>query len=536
MFRNDRIAGAAGLLPALLLVLLLAACGKSDKPAAADNATGVSSSTLRVLAGSEIKDMEPFKARMEKAAGSPIEFIYTGSLDAVERLDAGENVDAVWVSHGKYLQQTPSIKAKIRASERIMASPVILGVKSSKATGLGWDKTDPTWAEIARAAASGKLSYGMTNPASSNTGFTALVGIAAALADKQDGLTVADIKTKELRALFVGQKLTAGSSGWLAESYVREQARFDGIINYESVILQLNADGKLTEKLTPIYPKEGIVTADYPLMLLNDGKRKAYDGLVKFLRSPDVQREITQRTLRRPIIPDVEAAALIPKRTLAELPFPASREVLDSLIDAYQGQLRRPASTYFVLDVSGSMKGEGIEQLRTALGALAGSDATLSGRYARFQTRERVYLLPFAGSPGEPIRFDIPDDGSKIDGTFGNVRDFAGKLRAEGGTAIFSSVKVALEAAQADRAKSPDRQYSVVVMTDGKSERGMTEQDFVAWHQQRPAAERGIPVFGLLFGQAEKTQLERIAQLTGGRVFDARKGLRAAFKEIRGYQ
>jgi Ca-activated chloride channel family protein len=182
------------------------------------------------------------------------------------------------------------------------------------------------------------------------------------------------------------------------------------------------------------------------------------------------------------------------------------------------------------------MKGEGIVQLRTALGALAGSDATLSGRYARFQTRERVYLLPFAGSPGEPIRFDIPDDGSKIDGTFGNVRDFAGKLRAEGGTAIFSSVKVALEAAQADRAKSPDRQYSVVVMTDGKSERGMTEQDFVAWHQQRPAAERGIPVFGLLFGQAEKTQLERIAQLTGGRVFDARKGLRAAFKEIRGYQ
>ncbi len=530
MCRNNRFAA----LVFSTLAILLAGCGKDDKPA--ETAPAAASNALRVLAGSEIKDLEPLKARMEKAAGSPIEFVYTGSLDAVERIESGENVDAVWVSHGKYLQQTPGVKAKIRASERIMTSPVILGIKASKAAALGWDKTDPTWAEIARAAASGKLTYGMTNPTSSNTGFTALVGVAAALADKQDGLTAADIKTKELRQLFVGQKFTAGSSGWLAESYVREQTRFDGIINYESVILQLNADGKLTEKLTPIYPKEGIVTADYPLMLLNDSKRKAYDELVKFLRSPDVQREITQRTLRRPIISDVEAAAAIPKKTLAELPFPASRDVLDALLDAYQGQLRRPAATYFVLDISGSMQGEGINQLRTSLMALAGADASLSGRFARFQTRERIFLMTFSDSPDAPVRFEMPDDVSKVETVLASVRDYASKLNARGGTAIFSSVKVALDAARADRAMAPDRQYSVVIMTDGKNEDGIGEKDFAAWYQQQTEADRGIPVFGLLFGQAEKAQLERLAQLTGGRVFDARKGLKTAFKEIRGYQ
>ncbi len=517
----------------LFPAFLLTGCKDSPAPTAVMMQPAGS---LRVLAGSEIKDLEPLKARMEKAAGTPIEFIYSGSLDAVEKLEAGEQFDAVWLSHSKYLLQTPSIKAKVRASERIMTSPVILGVKVSKAAQLGWDKVDPTWTDIARAAASGKLSYGMTNPASSNTGFTALVGVAAALADKQDSLTIADIKTKELRQLFTGVKLTSGSSGWLADAYVREQARFDGMINYESVILQLNAEGKLTEKLAPIYPKEGIVTADYPLMLLNDSKRKAYDELVKFLRSPEVQRDITERTLRRPIVPEVQAAAAIPKKTLAELPFPASREVLDALIDAYQGQLRRPASTYFVIDTSGSMQGEGITQLRDAMAALSGADTTLSGRFARFQTREQIYMLPFSGQPGTPLRFNMPDDAAKTEAVLTSAREFASQLRADGGTAIFSSVKMALEAAQADRAKAPDRQYSVVVMTDGRNESGMSEKEFADWYERQGEAKQGIPVFGLLFGKAEKSQLERIATLTGGRVFDARKGLRTAFKEIRGYQ
>ena len=42
------------------------------------------------------------------------------------------------------------------------------------------------------------------------------------------------------------------------------------MINYESVLLSLNASGKLHEPLDLIYPSEGIVTADYPLLLLND--------------------------------------------------------------------------------------------------------------------------------------------------------------------------------------------------------------------------------------------------------------------------
>ncbi|MFI6492812.1 hypothetical protein [Streptomyces sp. NPDC050564] len=47
----------------------------------------------------------------------------------------------------------------------------------------------------------------------------------------------------------------------------------------------------------------------------------------------------------------------------------------------------------------------------------------------------------------------------------------------------------------------------------------------------------GTPVFPILFGDSDRGELQHIADLTGGRLFDARKGsLDGAFEEIRGYQ
>src|SRR5262249_25126244 len=145
--------------------------------------------------------------------------------------------DALWVSHGKYLAMDENLKGRIVSQEKTMLSPVLLGLKASKARALGWDKQEPTWKEIADAAKAGKFTFGMTNPTSSNTGLTATIGLAAALAKNPDGLTEADLKNPRLADFFRGQALTSGSSGWLAEAYEKDQSRVDGIINYESVLL-----------------------------------------------------------------------------------------------------------------------------------------------------------------------------------------------------------------------------------------------------------------------------------------------------------
>jgi len=85
-----------------------------------------------------------------------------------------------------------------------------------------------------------KLVYGMTNPTSSNTGMSALFAVASAIAKKTEDLSADEVDREKLKDFLVGQKLTAGSSGWLAEAYVRDEARLDGLVNYEAVLLRLN--------------------------------------------------------------------------------------------------------------------------------------------------------------------------------------------------------------------------------------------------------------------------------------------------------
>ena len=506
-----------------LWLALMAGCGREPE------------TTLKVLAGSELRDLESVLRDLESTTGVRLQMEYAGSLDGAERLAGGEKVDLAWFSHGKYLSLLAG--SRIVAQEKIMLSPVVLGVRDSRAHAWGWtDNPNVTWRDIAAKAASGELRYAMTDPASSNTGFTALIGLASALSGSGEALRPEAIDTAALKAFFAGQALTAGSSGWLAERYVREQDRLDGMINYESVLLGLNAGGQLREKLVLIYPGEGIVTADYPLMLLNPAQRPAYQKLVEALRDPKVQQQIMERTLRRPAVAGVHRDPRFPNRLLVELPFPNSLEVIDRLLFSYLDEQRRPGHALFVLDVSGSMKGEGIQQLQTALLNLAGADQSLSGRFARFRGRERITLLPFS-SEVQPARNFQVDDVAAEGGDMRAIRQVVTELRADGGTALFSALQRAYQLAGQAQAAEPNRYYSIVLMSDGKSNEGLSEAEFLQWQRSLPEAARNIRVFPVLFADADDQSMKRIAEATGGRTFDGRaESLSQVFKAIRGYQ
>jgi Ca-activated chloride channel family protein len=412
-----------------------------------------------------------------------------------------------------------------------------LGVKESVARRLGWlDNPNVSWQEIADAAQGGKLRFAMTNPAASNSGFTALVGVATALTGRGDALKVSDIRGEALKGFFKGQALTAGSSGWLAESYVESQDALDGIINYESVLLNLNEGGGLKEKLTLIYPRDGIITADYPLMLLNNNQRATYDRLVTYLRSPEFQNQVMAQTLRRPAIPGVPLDPRIPDRLLIELPFPNTVEVIDALLFSYLDEQRVPAHTFFVLDTSGSMQGRGLQDLKTAIKGLTGLDTSLTGRFSRFGGREEVTVITFDGTvePGSDFRIDDTDpQGPDMQ----RIREFVDALEAEGNTAIYSALTEAYSEAAAAQARDPNRYYSIVLMSDGASNAGMDAEQFEDFYTRQSATARGIRTFTVVFGNADRATMEGIAATTGGRAFDGtRDPLDFIFKQIRGYQ
>jgi Ca-activated chloride channel family protein len=68
-------------------------------------------------------------------------------------------------------------------------------------------------------------------------------------------------------------------------------------------------------------------------------------------------------------------------------------------------------------------------------------------------------------------------------------------------------------------------------MTDGRSNVGKYE-DLEKYYKNNNST---IPIYSILFGNAKKDQLDDIAILTNGKVFDGRTDLLKAFKEVRGY-
>ncbi len=523
------------------VIALAAACSPGSDSASTGDDDALPANAFTILAGSELKDVDAqLGEEIRKATGLEVRFSYAGTLDAIDRLNAGESFDAVWVSHGKYLAMNPELKSRIVAQEKIMLSPVILGVKRSKAEALGWDRQDPTWKDIADAAGAGTFTFGMTNPTASNTGFTALIGIAAALASNPDALTEADVANPALKTFFQGQRMTAGSSGWLADAYAADASKVDGIINYESVILSLNANGKLGEPLVPVYPREGIITADYPLMLLNGAKRVEYERLVAYLRSAAFQTRLSAATLRRPVNAESAPAPAIPKRTLIELPFPGQPQIINALLDAFLADVRVPSTSRYVLDLSGSMNEEGrIDQLKTAMDTLAGGDpGTLGNRYARFQNRERIGLIPFSNEPMPTLAFDMGTTSAENEATLAAIKAAVAGMQPDGGTAIYDSVQRAMsELALEKRTGDAPRYYTIVLMTDGENTQGMSLRELLRWRESQSEAVKSIRVFPIVFGNADAEQMKALAEATGGKAFDAKAGsLAMVFKDIRGYQ
>jgi Ca-activated chloride channel homolog len=521
--------------PVLLILFALAGGCTGEEP------PGDPPNTLRVLAGSELKDIEPLAGQIRDATGVNLRFEFSGTLEGAERITGGgARPDLAWFASARYLTLLAAAgggEGRPVASERMMLSPVVLGVKRSVATRFGWaDNAKVTWRDVATEAKAGQLRFGMTNPAASNSGFSALVGVAAALAGTGDALRVEDIDERGLTDFFTGQTLTAGSSGWLADAFVAGQDKLDGLINYESVLLGLNASGKLREPLELIYPEDGIITADYPLLLLDPAKRAAYDKLVAYLRGPEVQHQLMTATGRRPATPEVALDGRFPRRVLVELPFPASLEVVNELLMAYLNRIRRPAHTIYVLDVSGSMEGDRIAALKQTLVNLTGADTSLTGRFASFRARERITVITFAGQVVDERDFTVEGAGPNAPGR-GAIRDYVASLELHDGTAVWSAMRRAYQRAEADASADKGSFTSIVLMTDGENNQGISADEFLASLAAVPEPARSVKTFAIQFGEANPAELRRIVQTTSGAMFDAnRSSLAAAFKEIRGYQ
>ncbi|WHT16081.1 VWA domain-containing protein [Crossiella sp. CA-258035] len=479
---------------------------------------------LSVLASSELADLAPVLAELKRDTGVDLAMDYRGTVEASNALNPGEyRHDLAWLSSDRYFQlrtRKSGQHGPAPVSTRTMLSPLVVGVKASKAKQLRASVPggQPTWADLAAKAAAGEFSFGMADPHVTGSGLSALIGVATAAAGTGVSLRPEDVACDKLRGFFTGQAFTANSTTGLATEYVKRQDQVDALVNHESVLLSLQAGGQLREPLEILYPRDGIVLSDYPLLLLDNAKRAAYDKVAEWLRSERAQRMIMERTARRPIDPALPRTEALRPEIGNSLYFPDRQEVVDTLLAAYDRATSGAGrQVVFVLDFSASMAGNRIEELRAAFRELSGA-----GGFDRFHRGETITVLRFAGQVLEEQTVTVsgPDDLDPV-----NRALATGGLGK--GTAIWSAL------AQAYRTvKGP---ASVVLMTDGENNTGIGLEQFLRERETLPAEAKSAPTYAIRFGSADPAELTRAARATGGRLVEAAQtSLLAAVKEIRG--
>ena len=504
---------------------------------------------LSVVAGSENKTLEPLILDWASRNNTTLSITYLGSVDISRELEKGTAgaYDAVWPAQSLWIALGDSQKVTKHA-ESILRSPVVLGLKKSIAQKLGWvGRQDITVQMIADAASANQFRLAMTSATQSNSGASAYFGFLYAMAGNPDLLTMANLTDPKVldgvRKLLAQVDRSSGSSGWLKDALVANPTAYDAMFNYESTVLE--ADQALTaagqDPLYIIYPANGLSVADSPLAYIDKGdaaKEAAFLNLQSFLLSADTQKALSDLGRRSGLV-GMDAPAANPvvwnadwgadlARDIAPVPTPGP-DVIAQALSLYQTELRKPSLTVWVLDVSGSMGGAPIDQLKEAMRLLLDKKSA-AVNLLQPSLRDVTIIIPFNDQIGTPIVVKGAND-ADLAAALARVD----QLQAGGGTDLYGALAAALQALQPYKDDGTLFTYlpAIVAMTDGASD--MINFDYFTGIKTRIGFGSDIPIHAIAFGDADMTQLTALTTGSIGRLFTAGTDLAGALRLAKGY-
>ncbi len=526
----------------ILATLLLAGCGSmksspsnNTQSGAADFVAG-QGEVIRIVSGSENEELEPIIEEYAKGHNVQIQMDYIGSLEIMNMLGQ-ENIDydAVWPASSIWISMG-DVNHRLKHVQSISTTPVVFGIKESKAKELGLLRDDVHIADIVELIEDGRLSFAMTSATQSNSGASAYLAFLTALAGGGEVLTTDDLNDQALQgkisALLSGVNRSSGSSNWLVDLFLKTD--YDAMVNYEALIISANKQfaARGDEPLALIYVKDAISIADSPLAFISkddsSDKEKLFLAFQEYLLSKETQNKIEQ-TGRRDAYGNIDPAnekvftewGIDTKAVLSPITLPKA-DTIRLALNLYQTAFKKAALTLYCLDFSGSMSGEGNTQMVTGLEQLLIAE------------NARTHFLQ--GTPDDVSYFILFDDNiMDVIQANGNDAELAQAYqriqgtRTGGGTDVYKAILEAFkELAAYDLANYTP---AIVLLTDGQSMQSNENQVI----NQYNAMNRDIPIFSIMYGDANPDQLQALADLTNARVFDGRKDLTDAFKKVKGY-
>lgn len=508
----------------------------SKKDSKAHSVLGNGNQVLRIVSGSENRELEPLLESYALENHLRIEMTYMGSVDIMRRLqEENSEFDAVWPASSIWISMGDT-SFRVKHSKSTTITPVVFGVRKSLAEELGWIGKDVSINDIIEAIQTGKLKFCMTSATQSNSGASAYLGFLSGLTGSPEVLTREHLQAPDLQMkiseLLAGVERSSGSSEWLKTLFL--SGDFDAMVNYESLIITTNEEREKQNKepLYVIYPYDGLAIADSPLGYLDQGdatKEETFLAFQEFLASQEAQ-DAMQKLGRRTGYTGVfesnqsvfrEEWGVDTKRILSPLPTPTA-EVLQEALQLYQTNFRKPSLSIYCLDFSGSMSGTGERQLKEAMDLIF-DQKKAAEVLLQASEKERNYIFIFNSAVIDSF---FAEDGREE--SLAQLNERIKEQEANGGTDMYYALEEALSTL--DGVDLSAYTPAIILLTDGRS-----GGDFESFRGIYDAYGYDIPIFSILFGDADREQLEQLAEYTKARVFDGREDLVNAFRSVKGY-
>ena len=446
-------------------------------------------------------------------------------------------------------------------------TPVVFGMPEPMATALGWPNTpisitdlenlcqDPAgWGSVGKDIW-GAFKISKTNPNTSTTGLSTILMQSYEATGKAEGLTSADVEASaDFSRVFEECVIHYGDTtgNVLSTLYDETQNGSNGSAYVSAVALeetsllnynQGNPDSHTVQpgetltppktKLVAVYPAGGSMWSDNPITVLGADwvtaeQRTAGEAFAEFVQTTAAQKILPDYGFR-PLDESVPLGDLFtaklgvdPAQPAVTLPKPEV-DVISTAIDQWT-QVRKPSSVLELIDISGSMDdpiGDGRSRLD---GAIEGAQSTLN----HFRSTDEIGVWAFttgiSSDEGEGIQVlrdvsALGSDGEKLDSSLADLR-----YAQRNGTPLYDSILLAYEA-MSERAE-PGRINAIVVLSDGEDTDSSISLDSLIAKIGKSTKEGGddapVRIFPIAYGEgADTSALQRIADVTGGQLFDA---------------
>ena len=503
-----------------------------------DNTARKDDNVFRIIASTSTKKMDEKLIKYAKKNHIKVEIDHYGDLEIVDTLNSGTKYyDAVWISNSLWLYMLDNSNL-VTDSKSIVIDPVVMGISKSKAKELGFVGKDVYNKDILKAIRNGKLKYIMSSVTKTNTGATSYLSFLNSMLGSPEVLTESmlnDDKLKnDLKDFFKGVERVSGDEEYLIQMY--QNGAYNAMINYESSLIELNQQltKKGKEPLYLVYPVDGVAINDMPFAYINsdstdEKNREKFLKLQAYLRSDEaikLMQEYGYRSWYGGTNDKVDKKVFNPDwgidttKYLKDMKYP-SKKVIDKAINLYIESFRKPTHVVFCLDVSGSMYGSGLRELKEAMNYILDKEQA-SADNLQFSDSDKITIITFNNRVRKVFDTRLGSETALA------IEDID-SLIADGGTNIYDPTIEALKILQKDN--SNEYTKTVILMTDGNSNAGSYKELSKYYRNNK----LDIPVYSITFGSSSEDELKEIADLTNAKVFDGKSGLLKAFSEVRSY-